>query len=64
MRDVIAGLVGVGLFLLFVGYYAYRVHSVPLWVVLAIAALLALADYVGTVREQIRRNADLGGGEA
>jgi len=60
MNDLIAGTIGVGMLVLFVGGLAFSIGSAPFFVIAAIVLLMAIVDFVETliqVRRQSRSDA-------
>lgn len=49
MVRAITGLIGVTLLVVFLGYYAYRIGSIPLWMIIVGILAMAIADYVQSV---------------
>lgn len=49
MVRAITGLIGVVLLVVFLGYYAYRIGSIPLWMIIVGILAMAIADYVQSV---------------
>ena len=50
MANLICGLIGVGLFAAFLGFYALRLGSVALWTIVISVVLMVAFDYVQSVR--------------
>jgi hypothetical protein len=46
MINLITGLIGVVLFVVFLSHYAIILHSPPLWIILVGITTLMIADYV------------------
>jgi uncharacterized membrane protein YoaK (UPF0700 family) len=60
MFDIIIGIIGMAASALYVGFMAYSIHSVPLWVVVIVAlALMLLAfsiEFRGNGNAKDRKN--------
>lgn len=52
MVRVITGLIGVVLVVVFLGYYAYMIGSIPLWMIVVAILVLVIADYVQSTRNR------------
>ncbi len=50
MMNLICGLVPVVLILAFLGNYAVKINSIPLWIIIVSVLALMLADFVQSVR--------------
>lgn len=50
MSNVIAGLVALILFLVFLGFYVYRVPTLPLWIIIGVTVVLFVSDLILTWR--------------
>ncbi len=51
MGNFIAGLVGVTMVIVFLGYYAISLNSAPLWVIIGAILFMVCADYYQSVRK-------------
>lgn len=51
MINRVAGFIGILMAVGFFAYYAVRLNKAPLWIVLIIAIVFAIADYVQSIRE-------------
>ncbi|MFQ5760089.1 MAG: hypothetical protein ACE5HM_03850 [Acidiferrobacterales bacterium] len=56
MVRLITGLIGVVMVVVFLGYYAYMIGSIPLWLIIVAILAMAIADYVQSLRTD--ENAD------
>lgn len=52
MTNLICGLVPVVLILAFLGNYAVKINSTPLWIIIVSVLALLLADFVQSVRSE------------
>ena len=52
MMNLICGLVPVVLVLAFLGNYAVKINSTPLWIIIVSVLALLLADFVQSVRSE------------
>lgn len=52
MTNLICGLLPVVLILAFLGNYAVKINSTPLWIIIVSVLALLLADFVRTVRSE------------
>ncbi len=52
MMNLISGLVPVVLVLAFLGNYAVKINSTPLWIIIVSVLALLLADFVQSVRSE------------
>lgn len=56
MANLIGGVIGVLGIVVFLGFYAIKIRSTPLWVIIVVVLVLAAFDFVQSVRK------DRGGG--
>jgi hypothetical protein len=52
MLNLLAGIIAVALALTYVGVLVAKVPSVPLWIVIAIGAVLMVASLIDSLREE------------
>ncbi len=52
MKNLISGLLPVVLVLAFLGNYAVKINSTPLWIIIVSVLALLLADFVQSVRSE------------
>lgn len=52
MTNLICGLLPVVLILAFLGNYAVKINSIPLWIIIVSVLALLVADFVRTVRSE------------
>lgn len=50
MANAVTGLIGVILFVLFLGYYAYDLRSLPLGIIIAVVLIMVIVDYLQSLR--------------
>jgi len=50
MANIITGVIAVGMGLVFFLYYAIRIHSVPLWIIIVGGVIMMVYDFVESVR--------------
>ena len=55
MISLITATIGGILVVVYLGYYAVTLHRLPLWVVIVGVLVMALIDFVLTVRDEIGR---------
>jgi hypothetical protein len=53
--DTIAGLISLAAALAFLGVLVYKVWSIPLWIVIALGAVMMVASLVESVRSDLQR---------
>ena len=51
MDNLIAGVIGVGMVIVFLGFYAIKLNSVPLWIILGGILIMVVVEFVETLRE-------------
>ncbi len=51
MDNLIAGIIGVGMIVVFLGFYAIKLNSVPLWIILGGILIMVVVEFVETLRE-------------
>lgn len=51
MSNLISGLIAISLFAVFLFFYAVKMHSIPLWIIIIANIGFAVADFVQSVRE-------------
>jgi hypothetical protein len=56
MVNIIAGAIGLGAFLVFIGFYFIRLHFIPLWLIIIGVVSLVIADFVHSVKETTEGN--------
>ncbi len=56
MDNLITGLVGVTMVVVFLGYYAISLNSAPLWVIIGAILFMVCADYYQSVRKGNRKS--------
>lgn len=59
MINLVTGLIGVTLAVVFLGNYAVTLASIPLWIIIVTVLAMAIADFVQSVRENRGREGDL-----
>jgi Trk-type K+ transport system membrane component len=55
MNDLIPGIIGVGMLIMFVGGLAISIGSVPFFVIAAIVLLMAIVDFIETLVQNRRQ---------
>ena len=55
MNDLIPGIIGVGMLILFVGGLAISIGSVPFFVIAVIVLLMAIVDFIETLVKNHRQ---------
>ena len=58
MDNIITGLIAVVLLVVFLGFYAYKIISVPLWIIIAGILALAIYDFYDSVQKGEGENGD------
>ena len=56
MGNLFSGLVGVILVLVFLGFYAVGIHSLPFTIIVVVVGAMIVADLVQSVRNEKNRN--------
>ncbi len=56
MDNLIAGLVGVTMVVVFLGYYAISLNTAPLWVIIGGILFMVCRDYYHSVRKGNRKS--------
>ena len=51
MTNLITGLVGVVIVLVFLGYYAVTLKSIPLWLIIVAIIAMVVADFIQSLRK-------------
>ncbi len=51
MGNFIAGLIGVTMAIVFLGYYAISLNSAPLWIIIGAILFMVCTDYYQSVRK-------------
>lgn len=66
MVSLITAAIGGLLVVVYLGYYAVTLNQLPLWIVIVGVLVMAITDFVLTVRDETRRAEDReeGGGES
>jgi hypothetical protein len=54
MGNFVAGLMGIVLLVAWLGFIAYDVNSLPLWIGIIAGLILAIADFVQSLRKGIQ----------
>ena len=49
--NMITGLVGVALSVVFLGNYALQINSLPLWLIICAVLLMVIVDYLQSLRQ-------------
>lgn len=52
MDNLIAGIIGVGLVVVFLGFYAFKLNSIPLWIIMGGVLIMVVVEFVETLREK------------
>ena len=52
MTNLITGLVAVTIVIVFLGNYAVKLGSIPLWIIIGSILAMAVTDFVQSVRER------------
>jgi hypothetical protein len=50
MDNLIAGIVAVGIFIVFLGFYAIKLNSIPLWIIMGGVFIMVIIEFVETLR--------------
>ena len=61
MFEIVIGVLGIVAAALYVGYLAYAIHSVPLWVIVIGTFALMIREFALEFRESARRSTRNGG---
>jgi len=56
MSNLISGLIAISLVTVFLVFYAVKLHSYPLWIIIFAIMCLAISDFVQSVREDRNNN--------
>ena len=56
MSNIISGVIAISLLTVFLFYYAVKLHSVALWIIIFANMGLAITDFVQSVREDRNNN--------
>jgi membrane protein implicated in regulation of membrane protease activity len=59
MINLVTGLIGIALVVVFLGNYAVALFSIPLWIIIVAVLAMAIADFVQSVRASRGRESDL-----
>ncbi len=51
MDNIIAGIIGVGMVVVFLGFYAIKLNSIPLWIILGGIIVMAVIEFFETIKE-------------
>jgi hypothetical protein len=51
MSNIISGAIAIALVTLFLGFYAIKLHSVALWVIVAANLACVIYDYIQSIRK-------------
>lgn len=51
MANIITGAIAAAMALVFFLYYAIRINSIPLWIIIVGAAIMLVYDFVQSIRE-------------
>lgn len=51
MSNIITGAIAVAMALVFFLYYAIRIKSIPLWIIIVGAVIMLVYDFVQSIRE-------------
>ncbi len=52
MDNIIAGIIGVGMVFVFLGYYAIRLNSIPLWIIMGGILVMVVVEFIETIKEK------------
>ncbi len=58
MDNIITGLIAVTMLVVFLGFYAYKVISAPLWIIIAGVLALAIYDFYESIKKGEGENGD------
>ena len=58
MDNIITGLIAVTMLVVFLGFYAYKIISVPLWIIIVGVLALAIYDFYDSVQKGEGENGD------
>ena len=58
MDNLITGLISIVLLFLFLGFYAYKVISVPLWIIIAGVLVMVVYDFYESVTKGEGQNGE------
>ena len=50
--NLVTGLIGITLVVVFLGNYAVKLASIPLWIIIVAVLTMAIADFVQSLRNQ------------
>ncbi len=51
MDNIVAGIIGVGAVVVFLGFYAIKLNSIPLWIIMGGILIMVVVEFVETLRE-------------
>ncbi len=51
MDNIIAGVISVGMIVIFLGFYAIKLNSIPLWIIMGGILIMVVVEFVETLRE-------------
>lgn len=57
MFEIVIGVLGIVAAAIYVGYLAYAIHSVPLWVIVICTFALMIREFALEFRESLKRSA-------
>ncbi len=52
MDNLIAGVIGVGMVVAFLGFYAIKLNSIPLWIIMGGVLIMVVVEFIETLREE------------
>ena len=52
MMNLVTGLIGITLVVVFLGNYAVKLASIPLWIIIVAVLTMAIADFVQSLKNQ------------
>ncbi len=58
MDNIITGLIAIVLLVFFLGFYAYKVISIPLWIIIAGILAMVIYDFYESVKKSEGQNGD------
>ena len=52
MDNIIAGVIGVGMVAVFLGFYAIKLNSVPLWIIMGGVLVMIVVEFFESLKEK------------
>ncbi len=58
MIKLITGIFGLSLIVVFLGYYAISINSLPLWIIIVVILAMITTDVIQSIRKKDKNDAD------